>query len=129
MSIANIDTGKTLEKGEELASRLTKPVGYQLLVIKPKIEDKTEGGILKPQEFIRKEESGSVVGLVLEVGDMAYSDTARFPTGPWCKKGDFVLIGAYRGQRFTVDGEEFVIIHDDMVLATVDDPRGINRAY
>ena len=129
MSIANIDTDKTLEKGEELASRLPKPVGYQLLVIKPKIEDKTEGGILKPQEFIRKEESGSVVGLVLEVGDMAYSDTARFPTGPWCKKGDFVLIGAYRGQRFTVDGEEFVIIHDDMVLATVGDPRGINRAY
>ena len=129
MSIANIDTGKTLDRVKELALRLPKPVGYQLLVIKPKIEDKTEGGILKPQEFIRKEESGSVVGLVLEVGDMAYSDTARFPTGPWCKKGDFVLIGAYRGQRFTVDGEEFVIIHDDMVLATVDDPRGINRAY
>lgn len=129
MSVTNIDMDKTLEKGNELASRLPKPVGYQVLVIKPKIEDKTEGGILKPQEFIRKEETGSVVGLVLEVGDMAYSDTSRFPTGPWCKKGDFVLIGAYRGQRFTVDGEEFVIIHDDMVLATVDDPRGINRAY
>ncbi len=129
MSVTNIDTGKTQESVANLASRLPKPVGYQILVAKPKIEDKTEGGILKPQEFLRKEEAGSVVGFVVELGDLAYADSARFPTGPWCKQGDFVLIGAYRGSRFSVDGEEFIIINDDMILGTVEDPRGINRAY
>jgi co-chaperonin GroES (HSP10) len=128
MSVANIDADKTQEHVRNLSSRLPKPVGYQILVAKPKIEDKTEGGILKPQEFLRKEEAGSVVGYVVGMGDLAYADKERFPT-PWCKDGDFVLIGAYRGSRFSVDGEEFVIINDDMILATVDDPRGINRAY
>lgn len=126
---ANIDTNKTQEQAEKLAERLPSPVGYKMLVIKPEIEEKTEGGILKPHEFLRKEEAGAVVGLVLKQGDMCYKDEEKFPTGPWCKEGEFVLIGAYRGSRFSVDGKEFVIINDDMIEGVVADPRGINRAY
>jgi co-chaperonin GroES (HSP10) len=126
---ANIDVEATLKKAEELGERLPTPVGYQLLVIKPKIEERTAGGIIKPTDFIRKEEAGSVLGLVLKMGDMCYLDTAKFPTGAWCALHDFVLIGAYRGSRFSVDGEEFTIINDDMILGTVKDPSGINRAY
>lgn len=129
MSAASIDIDKTKEKSDSLAQRLPDPVGYKLLIIKPEIEEKTEGGILKPQEFLRKEEAGAVVGLVLKVGPMAYKDEEKFPTGPWCKEGDFVLIGAYRGSRFSVDGKEFIMINDDMIEGTVLDPRGINRAY
>lgn len=129
MSLTQIDVDATQDSAAKLASRLPKPKGYQLLGIKPKIERETDSGIVKPDMFIHREEAGSVVLMVLEAGDMAYSDTTRFPTGPWCKEGDFVLLGAYRGSRFTVDGQEFVIFNDDMVLATVDDPRGINRAY
>ena len=129
MSVADIDTSKTQETAGKLAERLPEPIGYKMLVIKPEIEEKTEGGIYKPQEFIRKEEAGAVVGLVLKQGDLCYKDTEKFPTGPWCKEGDFVLIGAYRGSRFTVDGKEFVIINDDMIEGVVTDPRGINRAY
>ena len=126
---ANVDVAATLKKAEELGDRMPNPVGYQLLVIKPKIEEKTEGGIIKPQEFLRKEEAGSVLGLVLKMGDLCYSDAEKFPTGAWCEVNDFVLIGAYRGSRFSVDGEEFTIINDDMVLGTVKDPSGVNRAY
>lgn len=129
MSYNDIDTEKTLEVGAKLSDRMPNPVGYQILAIKPKIEDRTEGGIIKPNEFLRREEAGAVVCLVLKVGDMAYKDESRFPTGPWCKEGDFILIGAYRGSRFSVDGEEFILLNDDMVQATVSDPRGINRAY
>lgn len=126
---ANVDVEATLKRAEELGDKLPDPVGYQLLVIKPKIEEVTAGGIIKPSEFLRKEEAGSVLGLVLKVGDMAYKDEAKFPTGAWCKVHDFVLIGAYRGSRFSVDGEEFTIINDDMLLATIKDPSGVNRAY
>jgi co-chaperonin GroES (HSP10) len=126
---ANVDVEATLKKAEDLGDKLPDPVGYQLLVIKPKIEEVTAGGIIKPSEFLRKEEAGSVLGLVLKMGDMAYADQAKFPTGAWCKIHDFVLIGAYRGSRFSVDGEEFTIINDDMILGTIKDPSGINRAY
>lgn len=126
---ANVDVAATLKKAEELGDKLPSPVGYQLLVIKPKIEEKTEGGIIKPTDFLRKEEAGSVLGLVLKMGDLAYYDKEKFPSGPWCKVHDFVLIGAYRGSRFSVDGEEFTIINDDMILGTIKDPSGVNRAY
>lgn len=129
MFAANIDIDATLRKAISLGDRLPEPVGYQMLVIKPKIEEKTAGGIIKPSDFLRKEEAGSVLGLVLKMGDMCYLDKEKFPTGAWCQINDFVLIGAYRGSRFSVDGEEFVIINDDMILGTVKDPSGINRAY
>jgi co-chaperonin GroES (HSP10) len=119
---ANVDIEATLKTAEELGDKLPDPVGYQMLVIKPKIEEVTAGGL-------RKEEAGSVLGLVLKMGDLAYRDEAKFPTGAWCKVHDFVLIGAYRGSRFSVDGEEFTIINDDMILGTIKDPSGINRAY
>lgn len=126
---ANIDVEATLKKAEDLGDRLPNPVGYQLLVIKPKIEEKTEGGIIKPHDFLRKEEAGSVLGMVLKLGDLAYKDEKKFPNGAWCQEGDFVLIGTYRGSRFSVDGEEFTILYDDQILATVKNPAGINRAY
>lgn len=129
LSAANIDVTKTKETSEYLAAQLPDPVGYKILVVKPEIEEKTEGGIVKPKEFLRREEAGAVVGFVLKVGDLAYADKERFPTGPWCKEGDFVLIGAYRGSRFSVNGKEFVMINDDMIEGVVADPRGIGRSY
>lgn len=129
MSYANIDITATLEKGERLASKLPTPKGYNLLAVKPKIEEKTAGGILKPNAHLLSEERGAVACLVLSMGDMAYSDEARFPTGPWCAVGDFILVGAYRGQRFQIDNEEFILLTDDMVIATIDDPRGIGRVW
>jgi len=127
--IARIDLEATQDTVDELVAKLPKPVGYCILGIKPKIEKKTEGGIIKPDAFIHKEEMGAVAVMVLEMGDMAYTDKVRFPTGAWCKEGDFVLLGAYRGNRFSVDGQEFIMFNDDMVLGTVEDPRGLGRAY
>lgn len=129
MSAANIDVAKTKETSDKLAAQLPDPVGYKILVVKPEIEERSEGGIIKPQEFLKKEEAGAVVGFVLKVGPMAYLDKEKFPTGPWCKEGDFVLIGAYRGSRFSVNGKEFIMVNDDMIEGTVSDPRGVNRVY
>lgn len=129
MSATAIDAGKTQEKAENLASRLPDPVGYKMLIVKPEIEEKSEGGIVYANETRKKEEQGAVVGLVLKQGDLCYKDSEKFPTGPWCKEGDFVLLRAYSGSRFAVDGKEFIIINDDQLEAVVADPRGINRSY
>ena len=64
----------------------------------------------------------------MAVGPDAYQDKARFPSGPLCKVGDFVLIRPSSGSRLKIHGQEFRIINDDSVEATVQDPRGISRA-
>jgi co-chaperonin GroES (HSP10) len=69
-----------------------------------------------------------MIGFVVSMGPDAYSDDKKFPTGPWCKEGDFVMFRSYSGTRFKVMGEEFRLINDDTVEAVVDDPRGYSRA-
>ena len=127
MSATAIDAEKTQETAEALASRLPNPAGYKMLVVKPEINEKSEGGIVYANETRRKEEQGAVVGLVLKQGDLCYKDEAKFPTGPWCKKGDFILVKPYTGSRLVIHGREFRLINDDSVEGIVDDPRGIRR--
>lgn len=129
LNIERISVEATLERAQRLKDRLPKPVGYQILAIKPRIEDTTASGIALPERTVRREESGAVAAMVISLGDMAYTDKERFPTGPWCQVGDFVLTGAYRGIRFSVDKEEFIIMNDDQVLGVVADPVGLTRAY
>ena len=70
----------------------------------------------------------SIIGLVLELGEQAYSDPERFPTGAWCKEGDYVMFRANTGTRFTINGQEYRLMNDDSVEAVVADPSGIQRA-
>tara|TARA_R110000787_G_scaffold36714_7_gene93569 strand:+ start:5840 stop:6241 length:402 start_codon:yes stop_codon:yes gene_type:complete len=113
---------------EELASQVPDPVGYRILCMCPEIEQKTTGGILKPDDYMRKEEILSTVLFVMKMGSDCYRDQARFPDGPWCKEGDFVLVRPNAGTRIKIHGKEFRVINDDAIEAVVADPRGIERA-
>lgn len=112
---------------EKLASQLPKPTGYKLLIALPDPEEKTEGGIIKASQTLQAEEIGSIVGFVLEMGPDAYQSQDRFPTGPYCKKGDWIMMRSYSGTRFKVHGKEFRLINDDSVEAVVEDPRGVAK--
>ena len=113
---------------EDRAKQLPDPSGYRLLCGIPDIEKVTEGGVIKADETIRHEELLATVLFVLKVGPDAYKDEKRFPNGPWCKEGDFVLVRPHAGSRLKIHGREFRIINDDAVEAVVEDPRGISRA-
>lgn len=116
------------EKSEaKVASRIPVPCGYKILIALPQAEEKTEGGIIKAEETKRIEEIGSVCGYVVAMGPDCYKDKKRFPTGAYCKEGDWVLMRSYSGTRFAIDGEEVRLINDDSVEAVVDDPRGIAK--
>jgi len=110
------------------ASALPKPAGYSMLIALPEAEVKTEGGILLPEDAAEKEALATILGFVLKMGPDCYSDKDRFPNGPWCKEGDWVLFRSYSGTRFKVFGQEFRMITDDTVQAVVDDPQGYKRA-
>tara|TARA_R110000751_G_scaffold27896_1_gene73294 strand:- start:677 stop:1060 length:384 start_codon:yes stop_codon:yes gene_type:complete len=114
---------------EEVEAQLPKPVGYRVLVAMPEVDD-TYGssGIIKSSKEMHNEHIMSIMGLVLDMGDGAYSDKERFPTGPWCKQGDYVMFRMNTGTRFKLEGVEYRLMNDDSIEAVVSDPRGITRA-
>jgi len=123
-----VDLTQLLDKSnEEKATQLPKPSGYRILCAIPEQEKEFESGIAKADETMRIEETLTTVLFVVDLGPDCYSDKNRFPNGPWCKKGDFVLARPYSGSRLVIHGREFRIINDDTVEAVVDDPRGIKR--
>ena len=111
-----------------IALQLPEVKGYRILCAVPEVVEAYDSGIIKSDKTKNIEEHSTVVLFVMRLGDMAYADIDRFPTGAWCKKGDFVIARAYSGTRIKIHGKEFRIINDDTVEAVVDDPRGYERA-
>ena len=105
------------------------PTGYHVLVVLPKVEDKTKGGVLLPTEIKNREDIASIVAKVVAIGPDAYPETeARFRNGAWCQVDDWVLISKYSGHRFEFEDIEMRLINDDSVLATVSNPTKVSRA-
>jgi len=115
------------KKNEEKATQLPKPSGYRILCAIPEAEKEFDSGLAKADETMRYEELLTTVLFVIDLGPDCYVDKARFPTGPWCKKGDFILVRPNAGTRLVIHGKEFRIINDDSVEGVVSDPRGIRR--
>jgi co-chaperonin GroES (HSP10) len=111
----------------EKAAQLPKPSGYHILCAIPEKEKEYDSGIFKADETIRMEETMTTVLFVVALGPDCYKDEKRFPSGPWCKEGDFVLVRPHSGSRLVIHGREFRLINDDTVEAVVDEPRGIIR--
>lgn len=116
------------ETQEQKPTQLPEVKGYRILCAVPSVDEKYESGLIKAGATKNIEEHSTVVLFVIKLGDMAYADKDRFPTGPWCKEGDFVITRAYSGTRIKIHGKEFRIINDDTVEAVVNDPRGYERA-
>lgn len=125
-----VDLSAVMEKSaEEKARQLPKPQGYRILCAIPEVEDTFDSGIAKADTTIRNDELLTTVLFVVEMGSDCYQDKTRFPNGPWCKKGDFILVRPNAGTRLVIHDREFRIINDDSVEAVVEDPRGIKRKF
>jgi co-chaperonin GroES (HSP10) len=115
------------KKDEQKATQLPKPAGYKILCAIPEQEKEYESGLIKADETIRHDELLTTVLFVVDLGPDCYADKTKFPSGPWCKKGDFILTRPNAGTRLVIHGREFRMIYDDNVEGTVEDPRGIKR--
>ena len=115
------------QTAEEKAKQLPEPSGYRILCAIPEIDETYESGIVKADSTMHYEEVLSTVFFVVKMGPDCYKDPTRFPSGPWCKVGDFILARPNSGTRLKIHGREFRIINDDTVEGVVDDPRGITR--
>ena len=115
---------------EEKARQLPDPTGWKILGAVPDVEERYAGttlDLVKPTDILRQEEHATTVLFVLKHGPDAYKDTAKFPNGPWCKAGDFVMTRTYTGTRFKMYGKEMRFINDDQIEGVVQDPRGISH--
>ena len=109
-------------------AKLPQPTGWRMLVLPFKMNEKTKGGVLLGQETIERQQVGSNCGMVLKVGPHCY-DKERYPEGPWCKKGDWVIFARYAGSRIQIDGGEVRLLNDDEILATIENPEDIFHQY
>ena len=114
---------------EQREEQLPKPVGYRVLIALPDIDDYYQNtSLLKTDNEKHREYIMSIMGVVIDMGSDAYSDKERFPEGPWCKQGDYVMFRMNTGTRFKVNGKEFRLMNDDSVEAVIPDPSGIMAA-
>lgn len=125
-----VDLGAVLNKdAEEKATQLPEPKGYRILCAIPEAEKEYDSGLIKADQTVRNDELLTTVLFVVKMGPDCYKDAARFPTGAWCKEGDFILVRPNAGTRLVIHDREFRIINDDSVEAVVQDPRGIKRKF
>ena len=111
------------------ASQLPQPTGWRILVLPFKMDEKTKGGVILGQDTIERQQVGSQCGNVLAMGSECYRDKKRYPNGPWCKVGDWVVFARYAGSRIEIEGGEVRLLNEDEVLATIQDPKSILHKY
>lgn len=107
--------------------KVLQPAGYRILVRIPHLDARMKSGLYRPDTARSLEETASVLGEVIAIGEAAYQDTEKFPGEPWCQVGDTVVMRQYAGTRFKIDGQEYRLINDDTVEAVVSDPSRVER--
>jgi|TARA_R100000458_G_scaffold8864_1_gene7005 chaperonin GroES len=110
---------------KSLIERMPSPTGWRILVLPYKGQGKTEGGLFLPNTVVEEQQVSTQVGYVLKVGDLAYKDEKKFPTGAWCAEKDWVMFARYSGSRFKIEGGEVRILNDDEILAKILEPTDI----
>ena len=110
---------------ENQRDQLPEPSGWRILVLPFTPKEKTKGGIIIAQESLEKLRIATNCGYVIKMGPLAYHDKEKFPTGPWCKKGQWVIFARYAGSRLPIEGGEVRLLNDDEVLGTIENPESV----
>ena len=109
--------------------KLPQPTGWRLIVLPFKMDEKTKGGIIMNESTLEKQQVASQCGNVLAMGPQCYKDKERYPEGPWCKVGDWVIFARYAGSRIQIEGGEIRLLNEDEILATIKNPEDILHKY
>ena len=92
-----------------------RPLHDRVLIKRVEEETKSAGGIVLPGSAAEKPSRGNVIavgrGKLLENGDIRPLDV---------KEGDHVLFGKYSGSEVKVDGEDYIIMREDEIMAVIE---------
>ena len=120
--------GKAVEKQKKEIEKVPNPTGYRIVLFPLKLQGKTKGGVLLTDDTVTESQVTTNICKVLKMGPECYKDKEKFPSGPWCKEGDWVLITRYAGSRIEIEGGEIRMLNDDEILGTIDDPKDLIHA-
>ena len=113
------------ELDQEVIDRIPTPTGWRIAILPFRGSQKSKGGIILAEETQKRTQLATTCGYVLKVGSLAYADQDKFPHGPWCKEGDWIVFGRYAGARISIDGGEIRLLNDDEILGIVRDPEDV----
>jgi chaperonin GroES len=91
------------------------PLNDKIVVKRLEAEEKTPGGIVLPDTAKEKPRQGKVLSL----GEGKLMDSGKRAAFQ-VKEGDRVLFSSYAGNEVTIDGEEYLIMTEEDILAVVD---------
>ena len=117
------------EKYKEETEKLPKPTGWRILVLPFKMKEKTKGGVIIADTSLERQQLAAQCANVLAVGPDAYRDKDRYPQGPWCKVGDWIIFARYAGSRIKIEGGEVRMLNDDEILATIKNPEDLLHEF
>ena len=117
------------EKYKEETEKLPKPTGWRILVLPFKMKEKTKGGVIMANTSLERQQLAAQCANVLAVGPDAYRDKDRYPQGPWCKVGDWIIFARYAGSRIKIEGGEVRLLNDDEILATIKNPEDLLHEF
>ena len=121
----DVFTPERLQEDSSLQEKLPVPTGYRILML-PFVPGKVTRGVIHlAKKTVDKERLATVVGYVVKLGPDAYKDDRKFPEGPWCQEGDWVIFGRYAGARIQIEGGDLRLLNDDEILAVIDNPEDI----
>ena len=103
--------------------------GFHVLVRPVSVKSKTKGGILLPDSTREDMAYLTTVGKVLTLGDLAYLDKDKFPTGAWCTVGDYVCYGKHAGTKLFYKGIRLILLFDDQITMKVEDPKDLDPTF
>jgi len=117
------------EKYKDETEKLPKPTGWRILVLPFKMKEKTKGGVIIADTSLERQQLAAQCANVLAVGPDAYRDKDRYPQGPWCKVGDWIIFARYAGSRIKIEGGEVRMLNDDEILATIKNPEDLLHEF
>jgi hypothetical protein len=105
------------------------PRGYQVLVLlySPPLID--EMGMHRTDKEINSITGSTMVCKILRMGDDAFMDEARFPTGATVTFGEWVVFRGSERQRIRRNGKDLAYINDDRFLGKADNPSQLETTF
>lgn len=126
MLAAMIDSPQLGQYSPEPDEPRLRAVGWRVLVRLAQPKEKTSGGIIMPEKTAEMEALAAITGEVVGVGEHCYPRD-KYPNGPWCRVGDWVIFRKYSGTPLKLNGREYRLLADDAIEAVTSVPEEIGR--
>ncbi len=107
----------------------TFPRGYQLLILLWRPSEQDANGLYTTDQEIKNTTQSTMIGQVLRMGDDAFQDQHRFPSGPLVTYGEWAVFRGSERQRIRKNGHDLAFVNDDRFLGIDTNPATLQTHF